>query len=136
MTTVIRKSAQGSELPEKRRMLVEAVGWQVRVQAHIWSPPTDLFETESAYVVRVEVAGMRRQDFSIRIENNFLTISGMRPDKPERRAYHQMEVRFGEFSSVVAIPGPVDIDNSSAEYDDGFLTVNLPKASTGKIIIK
>jgi HSP20 family protein len=136
MTTVIWKSYQGSELPEKRRMLVEAIGWQVRGQAHIWSPPTDLFEAESAYVVRVEVAGMRQQDFSVQIENNFLTISGMRPDKPERRAYHQMEVRFGDFSSVVAIPGPVDVDSSSAEYEDGFLTVNLPKVSPDKIHIK
>lgn len=133
MTTVIWKSDQGSALPEKRRLLVEAIGWQMRVQSHIWSPPTDVFETESAFVVRVEVAGMRQQDFSVQIENNFLAISGVRPDTPERRAYHQMEVRFGEFRSVVAIPGPVDVDSSSAEYDDGFLTVNLPKASLTKI---
>ncbi len=128
MTTVIWKSDQGSSLPAKRRMLIEAVGWQVRVQSHIWSPPTDVFETDSAYIVRVEVAGMREQDFSVQIENNFLKISGVRSDTPERRAYHQMEVRFGEFSSIVAIPGPVDIDNSGAEYEDGFLTVTLPKA--------
>jgi HSP20 family molecular chaperone IbpA len=127
MTAVIWKSNEGSELPEKRRMLIESISWQMRVQSHIWSPPTDVFETETAYVVRVEVAGMRQQDFSVQVENNFLSISGMRPDKPERRAYHQMEVRFGEFSSVVAIPGPVEVDNSTAEYEDGFLTVILPK---------
>ena len=133
MTTVIWKSDQGSELPEKRRMLIESISWQMRVQSHIWSPPTDVFETENAYIVRVEVAGMRQQDFSIQIENNLLAISGMRPDKPERRAYHQMEVRFGEFNSVVAIPAPVDIENSRAEYEDGFLTVTLPKALNNKI---
>jgi HSP20 family protein len=136
MTTVIWKSNQGSELPEKRRLLVEAIDWQMRVQSHIWSPPTDVFETENAYIVRVEVAGMRQQDFSVQIENNLLAISGMRVDKPERRAYHQMEVRFGEFSSVVAIPGPVDVDSSSAEYEDGFLTVILPKALSNKIKVK
>lgn len=136
MTTVIWKSHQGSELPEKRRMIVDAIGWQVRMQSHVWSPPTDLFETDSAYIVRVEVSGMRQQDFSIQFENNLLVISGMRPDKPERRAYHQMEVRFGEFSTVAAMPGPVDIDNASAEYDDGFLTVNLPKAPSKKLHVK
>jgi HSP20 family protein len=136
MTTVIWKSDQGSEPPEKRRMLIEAVGWQVRAQSHIWSPPTDVFETKSAYIVRVEVAGMRQQDFSVQIENSFLKISGVRADKPERGAYHQMEVRFGEFSSIVAIPGPVDIDTSSAEYEDGFLTVILPKALSNKIKVK
>jgi HSP20 family protein len=127
MTTVIWKSEQGSGLPAKRRMLVDVIGWQVHSQSHIWSPPTDVYETENAYVVRVEVAGMRQQDFSVQVENNFLKISGARADKPERRAYHQMELRFGEFSTVVALPGPVDVENSSAEYEDGFLMVTLLK---------
>jgi len=117
-------------------MLVEAIGWQVRMQSHVWSPPTDLFELETEYVVRVEVSGMRQQDFSVQLENNYLVISGSRPDKPERRAYHQMEVRFGEFSTVVAIPGPVDAEKASAEYDDGFLLVSLPKATLNKINIR
>jgi HSP20 family protein len=136
MTTVTWKSGQGSAFPEKRRMLIESLSWQVRLQAHVWSPPTDVFETEKAYVVRVEVAGMRQQDFSIQLENNLLTISGSRPDTPERRAYHQMEVRFGEFGTVVGLPGPVDLDRSSAEYEDGFLTVTLPKALPARIKIQ
>jgi HSP20 family protein len=128
MTTVIRKQPFITEQHEKPRLSVEAIGWQIRVQSHVWSPPTDLYELEMAYVVRVEVAGMRQQDFSVQLDNNYLVISGARPDKPERRAYHQMEVRFSEFSTVVAIPGLVDIENASAEYDDGFLLVTLPKA--------
>jgi len=127
MTTVIWKSDQGSELPAKRRLLVDVIGWQVRSQSHIWSPPTDVFEVENAYIVRVEVAGMRQQDFSVQIENKFLKISGVRTDRSERRAYHQMELRFGEFNTIVAIPGLVDADNSIAEYEDGFLTVTLLK---------
>ena len=132
MTTVIWKLHQGSDPPEKRRMVIEAMDWQVRVQSHVWSPPTDLFDLETAYVVRVEVAGMRQQDFSVQLENNYLVISGSRPDTPERRAYYQMEVRFGEFSTVVAIPSPVDAENASAEYEDGFLIVSLPKAANSK----
>jgi HSP20 family protein len=113
-------------------MLVDVIGWQVRSQSHIWSPPTDVCETEDAYIVRVEVAGMRHQDFAVHVENNFLKISGVRTDKPERRAYHQMELHFGEFNSIVAIPGPVDVENSSAEYEDGFLTVTLLKTPNNK----
>lgn len=135
MTTVIWKSGQGSEPPDKRRTLVESLSWQVRFQSHVWSPPADLFEVENAYLVRVEVAGMRQQDFSIQLENDLLTVSGTRPDTPERRAYHQMEVRFGEFGTVVGLPGPVEIERSSAEYEDGFLIITLPKASTTKIKI-
>jgi HSP20 family protein len=112
---------------EQRRMLVETIGWQMRVQHHVWGPPTDLFETQTAYIVRVEVAGMREQDFSVVLEINYLSISGNRSESHEHRAYHQMEVRFGEFNTVVALPGPVEIKDSRAEYEDGFLTINLPK---------
>lgn len=135
MTTVILRSKGKADLPEKRRMVLETLGWQMRMQPHIWSPPTDLFENEHNYVIRVEVAGMRQQDFNVVLDNNLLTISGSRPDTPERRAYHQMEVRFGEFSTTVAIPGPVNVETSTAEYEDGFLVVTLPKAVPNKINI-
>lgn len=136
MATVITRAKASQGVPEKRRMILETIGWQVRMQAHVWSPPTDIFENEQNYIVRVEVAGMRQQDFKVVLENNFLTVSGTRPDTPERRAYHQMEVRFGEFSTTVAIPGPVNVEKSTAEYDDGFLVVTLPKSAPGKIDIK
>jgi HSP20 family protein len=122
--------SKNGPLNEKRRTVVETVGWQIRVHPHAWSPPTDVFETETSFVVRVEIAGMRDQDFSVTLDNNYLTISGVRPDVPERRAYHQMEIRSGEFNAVVSLPGDVDIDQSTAEYEDGFLTITLPKAIT------
>jgi HSP20 family protein len=78
----------------------------------------------------VEIAGLRDQDFAVTLEHNYLVIAGSRPDIPERRAYHQMEIRFGEFSTVVALPGPVDSDDTAAEYSDGFLVVTLPKKKT------
>ncbi len=134
MATVILR-ARNKVDPAKRRMILETLSWQMRMQAHIWSPPTDLFENEQNYIIRVEVAGMRQQDFSVILDNNILTISGSRPDTPERRAYHQMEVRFGEFSTAVAIPGPVNVEKSTAEYEDGFLVVTLPKAAPSKINI-
>jgi HSP20 family protein len=138
MTTVIWKVDPGSarHLPARRRVIVEAISWHVHTQSHLWSPPTDLYETENAYVVRVEIAGMHRRDFSVTLENNFLTVSATRHDTPERRAYHQMEVRFGEFSTVVALPGVVNAETSSAEYEDGFLIVTLPKAGPGHKPIK
>ena len=128
MITVHAKAHHGGNgLMERRRMVVDAIGWQVRLQRHLWSPPTDFYETELAYVVRVEVAGMRSQDFTVTLENNFLIVRGTRTDTPERRAYQQMEIRFGEFSTAVALPGPVLDDEAVAEYEDGFLTVILPK---------
>ena len=137
MPTSIRKSRSTSgSYTEPRREVLHAVGWQVQVRAGIWSPPTDVYETENGYVVRVEIAGMREADFEITVEDEFLMISGSRPDVPERRAYQQMEIRFGKFETIVGIPGPVDLDASRADYSEGFLTVTLPKAKPSQVQIK
>jgi HSP20 family protein len=94
---------------------------------HVWRPPTDVYETEDAVLVKVEIAGIRENDFSIFIQDRMLTIRGIRMDTPERKAYRQMEIRFGEFSTEIELPSPVVIDQAQAEYRSGFLTVVLPK---------
>jgi HSP20 family protein len=93
----------------------------------VWSPPTDVYEVEEAVVVRVEIAGMREDGFLITIDERFLTIRGTRPDIPERRAYHQLEIPFGEFISEVELPVPVAVDKIEAIYQGGFLRLVLPK---------
>lgn len=119
---------------EARREILHAVSWQVR--SNVWSPPTDEYETEIAYVVRVEIAGMREEDFEVLLENDTLLISGSRSDFPDRRAYQQMEIRFGKFATSVNILGPVDVDQAHAEYKDGFLTIVLPKATPNQIKVE
>jgi HSP20 family protein len=136
MITVNSSTGRVAVLAARQRMQVEAISWQVRVQQPIWTPPTDLYETEFVYIVRVEIAGMRAQDFSVNLEHNELTISGARSATPERRAYHQMEVRSGAFSTGATLPGPVELSASRAEYDDGFLTVTLPKVTPSQISSK
>ena len=128
MPTVIRKSS--TTFLETRREILHAVSWQVR--SHVWSPPTDEFETEEAYVVLVEIAGMHDDDFEVSLENNTLLISGSRPDFLERRAYQQMEIRFGKFGTAVNLPGPVNIEQARAEYKNGFLTIILPKDTSNQ----
>jgi HSP20 family protein len=132
MPAIVRKS--GPVLVDYRREILHAVSWQVR--SNLWSPPTDGYETGDAYIVRVEIAGMREDDFEVVLENNTLLISGSRPDLPERRAYHQMEIRFGKFSTAIDIPGPVNVDDAFAEYKDGFLLVKLPKVKPNQIKVE
>jgi len=129
MPTIIRKSLP--TIVEARREIYHAITWQVRASA--WSPPTDIYETEENFLVRVEIAGMRDDDFEVAVENNMLMISGHRLDLNERRAYHQMEIRFGKFEITVEIPVPVEIEGAAAEYKDGFLMIQLPKASAKNI---
>jgi HSP20 family protein len=113
-----------------------AIGWQVSLHSYAWSPPTDVYETENNFVIRVEAAGMRESDFTINAEDNFLVISGVRTESPEWRAYRQMEIRFGEFSTTIELPLGVDVSKADADYKDGFLNVILPKLKPTSVIIK
>jgi HSP20 family protein len=106
---------------------IHAIGWQVGIHSYAWSPPTDVFETDASFVVRLEVAGMCQSDFSIDVEDNFLIISGTRSEPSERRTYHQMEIRFGEFSTAIEIPAGADVSKTQADYVDGFLNIIIPK---------
>ncbi len=138
MTTVVWKSnkdPENSHSGNKKRTVIETFSWQMRTQSHAWSPPTDLIETATAYVVRIEVAGMRQQDFEVTFQDGYVVVRGIRVDSPERRAFHQMEIRFGEFSTAVSIPGPVNVDKIEADYEDGFLVIVLPKAASNLINI-
>ena len=106
----------------------EGVHWRIAMRPHVWRPPTDVYETEEVIVIRVEIAGMREQDFSVALEDRTLTIRGIRSDISERRAYHQMEIPFGEFSTEVELPAPIVNEGVEAVYRDGFLLITLPKA--------
>jgi HSP20 family protein len=132
MPTVIRKV--GETMVDVRRDILQGIGWRVR--SHGWSPPTDVYETADSYVARVEVAGMREEDFEVAFEKDHLIISGLRSDLAERRAYHQMEIQFGKFTTVVGVPIPVDVENARAEYKDGFLTVTLPKSKPSQVEVE
>ena len=132
MPTIVRRSLP--TMLEARREILHAVSWQVSFSG--WNPPTDVYETEDSFIIRVEIAGLRDADFEVAIENHILKINGQRTDSNERRAYHQMEIRFGKFEIAVEIPVPVEIERALAEYKDGFLKVQLPKASPKPIEVE
>ncbi len=133
MPTVIRRT-ETVTMTDKRKEISRTVGWQVT--SSVWSPPTDVYETEGEYVVLLEIPGIQDTDLEISYEDGVLVVSGVRPDVSERRAYHQMEIHFGKFSTAVGIPGPVDMDHSVAEYKDGFLSVRMPKAKPTNVKIE
>jgi HSP20 family protein len=108
--------------------LLRALGWGPRRRGRAWRPPTDVYETDSDYVVVVEVAGMRGVELGVSFEEQTLSIRGRRPDIGGGKAYHQMEISYGEFLVDVYLHSPVDHERIEATYRDGFLRVVLPKA--------
>lgn len=100
-----------------------------------WRPPTDVYEVENAIIVRVEIAGMRESDFALSLVERTLYIRGIRQDVNERRAYYQMEIPYGEFSTEIELPYPIIVEEIEAIYRDGFLRIVLPKARPHQIKI-
>jgi HSP20 family protein len=113
----------------------DLVQWHLTPHPNLWRPPTDMFETEDKIVVRVEIAGMHEGDFSVNFDQGILQISGIRPEVSEKRAFHQMEIHFGEFLTEVEILIPIDLEKIDAVYQDGFLRVGLPKTLPKQIKI-
>jgi HSP20 family protein len=103
--------------------------WVVVRHTTAWHPPTDVYESEDQLIVVVEIAGMRNGDFNVTLQGQRLIISGMRQRVAGADcAYHQLEIPFGEFRTVVTVPWPVSRDEVTASYRDGFLRVELPHA--------
>ncbi|RJQ43674.1 MAG: Hsp20/alpha crystallin family protein [Anaerolineaceae bacterium] len=107
--------------------------WHLTTKPHAWRPPTDLIETEAAYIVRMEIAGMNVADFTINIASNLVTINGTRWESYPDCAFYQMEIPSGDFSSSVEIPTPIDEETIAAVYENGFLHITLPKAKIKQI---
>ncbi len=110
-----------------QRMSPDLVHLHLTMRSPAWRPPTDVYEIDDAVIVRVEIAGMHETDFSIILDGRNLSIRGVRQDVTERRAYHQMEIRFGEFNVDVEMPATIDVENVQATYQNGFLKIILPK---------
>jgi len=110
--------------------------WVLAHRGQIWRPPTDVYETNDSVVVKVEVAGMAEDDFAITYSEQKLIISGIRRDPAAKLGYHQMEIPYGEFRTVVYISEAVDVDAIEASYESGFLSVTLPKPGIHRIAIE
>jgi len=99
-----------------------------------WTPALDVFEDDAKITVQVELAGMKKDDFDISLQDDVLTISGERKSEGEKREGESFrsERSFGAFSRSITLPSAVKTEEVKATYEDGVLTVTLPKAEEVK----
>lgn len=109
---------------------------RVSYQTNLYEPPVDVIETPKEFLVRIEIAGVKEKDFSVKFEQNMLTVNGVRHDPLKNQTYHQMEIHFGEFQVEIHIASPIDQDSIKAEYKNGLLEISLTKAIPQEIYIK
>ena len=99
-----------------------------------WAPALDIFEAKESIWVRAELPGMKREEIEVSLHDGSLSISGER--KSENK-YHDAEVYraerfFGRFQRTVALPTAVAVEKAKAAYQDGILTITLPKTEEAK----
>ncbi|HEY5706531.1 MAG TPA: Hsp20/alpha crystallin family protein [Terrimicrobiaceae bacterium] len=99
-----------------------------------WTPAVDVFEDDDRITVQVELAGMKKEDFDISLQDDVLTITGERKSESEEREGESFrsERFFGAFSRSITLPSPVKAEEVKATYEDGILTVALAKAEEAK----
>lgn len=95
----------------------------------VWAPRTDLSETDEAFRIRLDVPGMTKEDITVNLQNNALTVSGERTSerKEDDEEYVRVERAFGTFHRTFRLPDAVDEKNIEATYEDGVLTIDVPK---------
>ena len=101
-----------------------------------WRPPIDVFETDNGLVVRAEVGGLTASEVEVLVSGEELILRGERDvDRPVGpRVYHESRVRYGRFEAAIRLPFPVDVESATAEYTDGFLSVELPRLAATKLM--
>lgn len=103
--------------------------WRQDVGTRGWQPAMDLYETEEAYLLEVDLPGVSRDDLELRIEDRRVFLRGhrrsVRVSQSERGV--RIERAKGEFERAVTLNQPVDPDRAEVNYDEGILRIKLPK---------
>jgi HSP20 family protein len=96
-----------------------------------WVPNTDVYVTDTGLVIKVELAGMRKEDLELTVEGNRLKISGHRPDGCRGRhcRFEKMEISYGAFESLLELRPGYDLGRAKASYQNGFLRIDIPRLS-------
>lgn len=100
----------------------------------VWTPAVDIAEFDNEYRVKVELPGVNKNDVRITLESNILTIKGEKKQEKESKGQetHRIERVYGAFQRSFTLPTTVQADRIDAVFNDGVLTVTLPKAEEAK----
>ena len=99
-----------------------------------WAPAMDLYEDKDNFIVKAELPGMKKEEIELSLHDGTLSVSGERKseEKFKDAEVYRAERFFGRFQRTVSLPAPVCVEKVKAQYQDGILTVTLPKAEEAK----
>lgn len=107
---------------------------QQQTTLNAWTPTVDIFEDENAFLLKVELPEVSRDEVKVNLDDNVLSISGERrlEFEDKRDGYHRVERSFGQFYRSFTLPPNVNTEAISAEVKDGVLRLTLPKKEEAK----
>ena len=133
MTTLIRWNPvrRPRLINEFDRLFESPTPWQ---GSRNWGLELDVTEKDDVYTVKASVPGVNADDINITLEDNELTIQGefKSEDETENERYHLRERHTGSFSRTITFPVMVNADAVEANYEQGILTLHVPKAEEVK----
>ena len=99
-----------------------------------WSPPVDIYETADGIVLKVELPGVNKDDVSVEVKDNVLSLKGERLLDPEIKDehYYRKERSFGKFNRSLSLQEPIKPDRIKASFKEGILTVEIPRPEEEK----
>lgn len=105
-----------------------------RFLGRTFSPLIDIAENENEILITAEIPGMDQKDLEVDLSEWVLTIKGEKKEEKEERRenYHRVERSYGSFSRSFTLPCEVQEDKVEAKYEDGILSLTLPKAESSK----
>jgi len=95
-----------------------------------WTPASDIYETETGFLIAMDLPGIRRETLELDVDENRLVVKGTREMAQSKQ--HRMERPRGKFLRTFSVPGSVDEGRIAAEYKDGVLQISLPKRTEQK----
>ncbi len=100
--------------------------WYLKVNPPQWNPPYDIFEDDESYLVRVEIAGMKQDNFLIWMDKGHLVVTGERSGIEIAETIHNA-INYGKFNVQIHLDRPINESLVEANYQNGFLNIFLPK---------
>ncbi|MCB9112560.1 MAG: Hsp20/alpha crystallin family protein [Anaerolineales bacterium] len=100
-----------------------------------WSvPAVDMYQTDNEVVVKAALPGIKADEVQINVTGEVLTIKGetRQENETKEKTYHMREQRWGTFERSLVLPTEVVADKAKADFEDGVLTITLPKAEEVK----
>lgn len=99
-----------------------------------FTPSLNVSETEGGYEVSAELPGLKPEEVNVELKEGSLWISGEKKEETEEKGktFHRIERHHGQFRRVVQLPGAVEEEKVEAKFENGVLTVNVPKSEEVK----